>query len=262
MFQAERFAYLRLIKTEDGFPIQSDVPQDMQQGKFSVENEEEYIRYIRQKAIWFEPQFRKLLQSIVQDLNECAFECDADGAYATQSEHIAALGIDPSIYKLRFYPSLFRLRGKGADICALQIAPVKDFDRCLFKAAAFQEETSWCSADSAPAARHICDYLRATIYAEDPFVLSLAFAMLKIRCDGLPRVSNYYVGHEDKPSARQVFVNTNCRLFDPDTETEHFAEVQFILQDFFTIRSIQHDYYEITRANSVPELLARPIGEH
>ena len=114
LFQAERFAYLRLIKTEDGFPIQSDVPQDMQQGKFSVENEEEYIRYIRQKAIWFEPHFRKLLQSIVKDLNECALKCDAAGAYATQSEHIAALGIDPSIYKLRFYPSLFRLRGKGA----------------------------------------------------------------------------------------------------------------------------------------------------
>ena len=86
--------------------------------------------------------------------------------------------------------------------------------------------------------------------------------MLKIRCDGLPRVSNYYIGHEKEPSEKQIFVNTNCRLVDPDTETEHFAEVQFLLQDFVAVRNIFHEYYEITRANSVPELLSRPLGEH
>ena len=48
---------------------------------------------------------------------------------------------------------------------------------------------------------------------------------------------------------------------DPDTETEHFAELQFALQDFLTIKDIQHEYYEVTRAGSVTEMLARPLGE-
>ena len=85
--------------------------------------------------------------------------------------------------------------------------------------------------------------------------------MFKERCEGLPRVSNYFIGHEHLKLERQTFINTNVRLVDPITEKEHFAEVQFALQDFLTIKDIQHEYYEIMRANSVAELLVRPFGE-
>ena len=92
-------------------------------------------------------------------------------------------------------------------------------------------------------------------------MISIAFAMFKNRCEGLPRVSNYFVGHDDKPREAQTFINTNFRVVDPDTETEHFAELQFALQDFLTIKDIQHEYYEVLRAGTVDELLARPLGD-
>ena len=92
-------------------------------------------------------------------------------------------------------------------------------------------------------------------------MISIAFAMFKNRCEGLPRVSNYFVGHEHIPQEAQTFINTCFRVVDPDTGAEHFAELQFALQDFLTIKDIQHEYYEVSRAVTVDELLARPFGE-
>ena len=102
--------------------------------------------------------------------------------------------------------------------------------------------------------------MRATIYAQDPYVISIAFAMFKNRCEGCPRVSNYFMNTHVPPEV-QTFINTTFRVVDPDTETEHFAEIQFALQDFLTIKDIQHEYYEITRAGTVDELLFSPLGE-
>ena len=90
-------------------------------------------------------------------------------------------------------------------------------------------------------------------------MIAIAFAMFKNRCEGLPRVSNYFMDTHVPPD-KQTFINTTFRLFDPDTKTEHFAELQFALQDFLTIKAIQHEYYEVNRAESVDELLARPLG--
>jgi hypothetical protein len=241
----------------EDWPIQSDLPPGIQEGTYSVKNEEAYIHYILRQAKWTEPRFRKLLVSIVADLNECAKKCASARSYASQSEYIAALGVDPNMYSLRI--STISGVGKDEDICGIKIAPIKDFERCLAKATSFHGK-EW--VEHAPAARYLCDFLRATIYAQDPYVLSIAFAMFKNRCEGLPRVSNYFIGHEHKPPETQTFINTNFRLVDPDTGTEHFAEVQFALQDFLTIKGIQHEYYEITRATSVHELLGRPFGEH
>ena len=39
-----------------------------------------------------------------------------------------------------------------------------------------------------------------------------------------------------------------------------YRSPRFALQDFLTIKGIQHEYYEVTRAGSVDELLARPLG--
>ena len=63
--QAKRFSFLANIATEENWPIQSDAPTDFQRGGFSVQNEEAYIQYIRRQAKWLEPNFRKLLMSIV-----------------------------------------------------------------------------------------------------------------------------------------------------------------------------------------------------
>ena len=193
--------------------------------------------------------------SIVEDLNECAAKC-ANDIYASQSEHIAALGVDPEKYSLRI-SSAFEVGGTG--ICGIEFTPMKEFERCLTKAVSFHGK-SWL--EHAPAARYLCDVLRATIYAQDPYVISIAFAMLKNRCDGCPRVSNYFM-NTNLPREVQTFINTNIRIVDPATETEHFAEVQFALQDFLTIKGIQDDYKVVSRAESVDELLARPLGgEH
>ena len=76
---AERFGFLATIPTEENWPVQSDVPVKFQQETYSVANEEAYIHYMRRKAKWLEPKFRKLLTSIVEDLNECARKCEEAG---------------------------------------------------------------------------------------------------------------------------------------------------------------------------------------
>ena len=100
-YMAERFAFLATIPTEENWPVQSYVLVKFQQETYSVANEEAYIHYLRRKTKWLEPRFRTLLMSIVEDLNECARKCEEAGPYASQSEHIAALGIDPKKYDLR-----------------------------------------------------------------------------------------------------------------------------------------------------------------
>jgi hypothetical protein len=256
---ADRFSFLAMIPTEENWPIQTDVPESFQQETLSVANEEAYIHYMRRKTKWLDPRFRTLLMSIVDDLNECARKCEEAGPYASQSEHIAALGIDPKKYNLRISSAFTvqRTQAQGVGICGIKFAPIKEFERCLAKAVSFHGQ-SWL--EHKPAARYLCDVMRATIYAQDPYVISIAFEMFKNRCEGLPRVSNYFIGHEHIPPEARTFINTTFRVVDPDTETEHFAELQFALLDFLTIKGIQHEYYEVTRAGSVDELLARPLG--
>ena len=191
---AKRFSFLTTIPTEENWPIQSDVPNHIQQDKYSVANEEAYIHYMRRNAKWFEPRFRKLLMSIVEDLNMCATKCAHD-TYASQSEHIAALGVDPAKFSLRISSAfeVERANMQSTCICGIKFAPMKEFERCLAKAVSFHGQ-SWL--EHAPAARYLCDILRATIYAQDPYVISIAFAMFMNRCYGCPRVSNYFIGHE------------------------------------------------------------------
>jgi hypothetical protein len=255
---AERFAFLATIPTEEDWPIQSDVPAHFDQVKYSVETEEAYIHYLRRKAKWLEPRFRELLLSIVEDINECARKC-AEDIYASHSEYIAALGVDPEKYSLRISSAfeVARTQVQGNGVVGVKFAPLKDFERCFAKAVSFHGQ-SWL--EHAPAGRYLGDILRATIYAQDPYVISIAFAMFKNRCEGCPRVSNYFMNTNVPPEV-QTFINTTFRVVDPDTETEHFAELQFALQDFLTIKEIQHEYYEVLRAGTVDELLARPLGD-
>ena len=188
----------------------------------SVDTEVDYIHYMRRKAKWLEPRFKKLLTSIVEDLNMCATKC-AEDIYSSQSEHIAALGVDPANFSLRISSAfeVERTYVQGTGICGVNFAPMKEFERCLAKAVSFHGQ-SWL--EHKPAARYLCDVMRATIYAQDPYVISIAFAMFKNRCEGLPRVSNYFMDTHVPPD-KQTFINTTFRLFDPDTKTEHFAEV-------------------------------------
>ena len=213
-----------MIPTEENWPVQTDVPKEFQQETLSLQNEENYIHYMRRQAKWLEPKFRALLVSIVDDLNACAKKCEAAGQYADQSKHIAALGVDPEKYDLRISSAfnVQRSQEQGTGICGIKFAPLKEFERCLAKAVSFHGQ-SWL--EHKPAARYLCDILRATIYAQDPYVIAIAFAMFKNRCDGCPRVSNYFMNTHVPPEV-QTFINTTFRVVDPDTKTEHFAELQ------------------------------------
>jgi hypothetical protein len=221
-FLLKPFSFLAMIPTEENWPVQSDVPKRFQQETLSLENEA-YIHYMRRQAKWFEHKFRRLLMSIVDDLNHCSAKCEAAGNHADQSTHIAELGVDPEKYHLRISSAynVEQTDGKGTGICGIKFAPIKEFERCFAKAVSFHGE-SWL--EHKPAARYLCDIMRATIYAQDPYVIAIAFAMFKNRCEGLPRVSNYFMDTHVPPD-KQTFINTTFRLFDPDTKTEHFAEV-------------------------------------
>ena len=203
--QAERFSFLAMIPTEENWPVQTDVPKGVQQEMLSLQTEENYIHYMRRQAKWFEPKVRMLLMSIVDDLNHCSAKCEAAGNHADQSTHIAELGVDPEKYHLRISSAynVEQTDGKGTGVCAIKFAPLKEFERCLAKAVSFHGKR-WL--EHKPAARYLCDIMRATIYAQDPYVIAIAFAMFNNRCEGLPRVSNYFIGHEHKPQEAQTFI--------------------------------------------------------
>merc|ERR1712224_1090637 len=132
-----------------------------------------YITYLSLQAKWFEPQLKDLLVNIVKDLNRFADVC-ARSQQITQ--HVAALGVDPNLFTLRVNKQLHRvspLNQQGCfecsgDVCGAVIAPIKGGDRALAKALAYHKK-DWI--DTFPAGRWICDFLRATVYAQDPYIL-------------------------------------------------------------------------------------------
>ena len=137
--------------------------------------------YIRTQAMWFEPEFKKLLSKIVEDLNTCADKCEEDPK--NSARHIADLGLDPKIYKLKIIKQLHQpldltqtetnggTQVKG-HVCGVIIPPVKSAESATRKAIA-NHSKGW--VEVLPAARYLCDYLRATICAQDPYVLAFGF---------------------------------------------------------------------------------------
>ncbi|CAE7475197.1 unnamed protein product, partial [Symbiodinium microadriaticum] len=99
---------------------------------------------------------------------------------------------------------------------------------------------------------YVCDFLRATIYAADPFALALAFHEFQ----DSSKVKNKFANEKLKTEERtNILVN-----FWVETEDmKQIGEVQFLMQEYLTAKSIQHMYYDVARAKSEDELLDKPI---
>lgn len=108
-----------------------------------------------------------------------------------------------------------------------------------------------------PAARYVCDFLRATIFAADPFVLAIAFRLLKQRFK-VVRVKNKF-GDNTLATDLRTNLLVNVRIRHDGLGLEHVGEVQFLLQDYLTAKDLQHLYYDVERASSAGELLDKPI---
>eukprot|EP00439_Symbiodinium_sp_Y106_P012366 s5117_g1.t2 len=102
---------------------------------------------------------------------------------------------------------------------------------------------------------YVCDFLRATIYAADPFALALAFHEFQKRFK-IVRVKNKFANEKLKKEERtNILVN-----FCAETEDmKQIGEVQFLMQEYLTAKSIQHMYYDVARAKNEDELFDKPI---
>lgn len=194
-------------------------------------------------ASWLRADFKGQLSQLVADLNS-----------------ISAKEVREFDEKLRLDPSLYRLQHEdGAEVgrhFGLMVASIKSKERAQAKINTdYQQDFEAGKKKELPLARYVCDFLRATIYAADPFALALAFHEFQKRFK-IVRVKNKFANEKLKTEERtNILVN-----FWVETEDmKQIGEVQFLMQEYLTAKSIQHMYYDVARAKSEDELLDKPI---
>eukprot|EP00439_Symbiodinium_sp_Y106_P003530 s5117_g1.t1 len=194
-------------------------------------------------ASWLRADFKRQLSQLVADLNS-----------------ISAKEVRQFDEKLRLDPSIYRLQHEdGAEVgphLGLLVASIKSKERALAKINTdYQQDFEAGKKKELPLARYVCDFLRATIYAADPFALALAFHEFQKRFK-IVRVKNKFANEKLKKEERtNILVN-----FCAETEDmKQIGEVQFLMQEYLTAKSIQHMYYDVARAKNEDELFDKPI---
>mmetsp|Transcript_34888 Transcript_34888/g.64989 ORF Transcript_34888/g.64989 Transcript_34888/m.64989 type:complete len:229 (+) Transcript_34888:127-813(+) len=161
---------------------------------------------------------------------------------------------------LRFEPSTHPLQPDSSaavlgEQVGLLVAPIKAKDRALAKIENdYQVDFKAGKKQEMPLARYLCDFLRATIFASDPFVLAVAFHKLKEHPE-VVRVKNKFRDEKTPETRTNILVNLWIRHGDE----EQIGEVQFLLQDYLTAKSLQHLYYDVVRAERPAEPWDKPI---
>ncbi|CAE7213636.1 unnamed protein product [Symbiodinium sp. CCMP2592] len=119
----------------------------------------------------------------------------------------------------------------------------------------YQEDFEKGTKTEQPLARYVCDFLRATIYASDPFALAIAFHTLQEKFK-IVRVKNKFADAKLKDEER---TNILVNLWVEGGDMKQIGEVQFLLQEYLTAKSLQHLYYDVARAKAASELFDKPI---
>ncbi|CAE7231983.1 unnamed protein product [Symbiodinium sp. CCMP2592] len=194
-------------------------------------------------ASWLRADFKEQLSQLVADLNS-----------------ISAKEVREFDEKLRLDPSLYRLQHEdGAEVgphLGLLVASIKSKERALAKINTdYQEDFQAGKKKEQPLARYVCDFLRATIYAADPFALALAFHEFQKRFK-IVRVKNKFANEQLKTEER---TNILVNFWVESGDMKQIGEVQFLMQEYLTAKSIQHMYYDVARAKSEDELFDKPI---
>jgi len=195
-----------------------------------------------------------VLQSIIGEVNNARHPRELEGS--------GLLPVD-SGFSLHFQPSTHLLKPERdaiaiGDHCGLIVAGVKDTGRALAKVLSdYAPDLDSGDKTEGPAGRYICDWLRATVFSEDPYALSVVFAVFRTVFDFV-RVKNNFVNERLGPLQR-TNVLANFRMYIPSLGVKHTFEIQFKLQDLFTITLAEHRFYDIIRAQSIHDIVSRPI---
>ncbi|CAE7618972.1 unnamed protein product [Symbiodinium microadriaticum] len=136
------------------------------------------------------------------------------------------------------------------------VASIKSKERAQAKINTdYQQDFEAGKKKEQPLARYVCDFLRATIYAADPFALALAFHEFQKRFK-IVRVKNKFANEKLKTEER---TNILVNFWIETEDMKQIGEVQFLMQEYLTAKSIQHMYYDVARAKSEDELFDKPI---
>ena len=216
------------------------------------------------------PYFKHSLQAIVDELN------GSEGGVKTDA--------GPPFAPLPFL-SHNRIRGLHA---TLMFGPIKDVARSSDKVAEYDAEIAAGTKPSMHEGRrlsgisYVLDWLRATVSAEDPYVLVVFFLRLR-RCKAFSvlRVKNK-IAHPAPTDGANIRTNVliNLILKYPASEAEYDAasltilgpfdsslagkelmacEVQLTLGDFVTIKRLMHAYYDLERSADPNFVLQSPV---
>jgi len=243
--EIDRMSCLHDLANEQALePVQDDLPPHLR-----PEDNEGYIDYIRHQAEWLKPEFMRTIKRIVKRINS------ANTADDIVKSRILPLGSQAASLLLALRPDIHKMmpESRCSDIgthCGVVFTDVKDRNRGLAKAL-----QDYSDKAQRPAARYVCDWLRCTILAQDPFVLSLVYEALK-KAMVLVRMKNN-ITNEQLPALMRTNLLANFKMCLQGAP--HIVEVQLILQDFFTIRTEEHLFYELSRATRVEEILGHPI---
>ncbi|CAE7344100.1 unnamed protein product [Symbiodinium natans] len=143
-------------------------------------------------ASWLRTDFKRQLSDMVGALNEISRE--------EVRKFDEKLSLDCSVHQLQ--PESGAECGKHL---GLLVAPIKSKERALAKIKG-DYETAWAASFELTSGRdkegYVCDFLRATIYAADPFALALAFHSLQERFK-IVRVKNKFADQKLQDEERQ-----------------------------------------------------------
>ena len=231
------------------------------------------MRLARDHAQEMWPYFESAVKNIVDKFNHAR---SIDGLGFSFSD----LGVGD--FKLPFH-NIFMRNGKRL---SLIFGPLKKFARVSVKAAEYDDEIDRGEKKHDFSGRrligidYVLDWLRCTIATEDPYNLFLFFLLLQNTSDvfQIQRVKNKFFNSELPPHI-QTNVLMNVLLLYPKDENAFKAsclrgefdaewarkpivsvEIQLTLSDFFIIKELEHDFYNVLRSTE-PEsfLLSNPL---
>ncbi|CAE7231978.1 unnamed protein product [Symbiodinium sp. CCMP2592] len=243
-----RMQKLEQIASQDGEAVQPPLKdhyfeKEEAETKEAVEVKKSAVDALWTYASWLRRDFKGQLGQLLADLNE-----------------FSAKDVREFDEKLQLDPSMHRLQHEdGAEVgphLGLLVASIKSKERALAKINTdYQEDFKAGKKKEEPLARYVCDFLRATIYAADPFALALAFHEFKKRFK-IVRVKNKFANEKLKTEER---TNILVNFWVESGDMKQIGEVQFLMQEYLTAKSIQHLYYDVARAKSEDELFDKPI---
>ncbi|CAE7342062.1 unnamed protein product [Symbiodinium natans] len=232
-----RMEKLTQIPSQSGEVVQPPVAQHF------CSSAELAVDALAASASWLRADFKRQLSEMVRGLN--------DISHNDLRRFDAKLVLDPSLHQLQPEP--------GAECgthLGLLVAPIKSKERALAKISTdYQKDFDAGKKTEQPLARYVCDFLRATIYAADPFALAIAFHSLQERFK-IVRVKNKFADTKLKDEER---TNILVNLWVEGKGMKQIGEVQFLMQEYLTAKSLQHMYYDVVRAEAARELFDKPI---